>query len=286
MCQRCFGCDVCLIFNFHDLESALETAQRIWFIAVWLKVAEEISGTNLRNRANLKHVPPELSQQNQNKTQTSYRVSLSLLSLCVCVHLMREIPFVLFHFQILVFLQTTVILSFLLIISVYFSCYILPLRFKFSSLYFLFLLLQTFFFTHSSSLCFSVWPNICLSLSPFNNFSLSHLSLFIFLIPFHSKSLGTALYSLSVSLQWLTFFPSNCLSARLRLYLSVHVCVWVYVCVGMCLCVKQQQSVILRKPLCLYSRHRRSTFYILTGLFALPPDFISCIICILLAFTF
>lgn len=110
-----------------------------------MKVAEEISATNLRNHANLKHVPPELSQLNQNKTQTSYRVSLSLLSVCVCVHLMREIPFVLFHFQILVFLQTTVISSFLLIISVYFSCYILPLCFKFSSLFFLFLLLQTFF---------------------------------------------------------------------------------------------------------------------------------------------
>lgn len=93
----------------------------------------------------MKHVPPELSQLNQNKTQTSYRVFLSLLSVCVCVHLMREIPFVLFHFQILVFLQTTVISSFLLIISVYFSCYILPLCFKFSSLFFLFLLLQTFF---------------------------------------------------------------------------------------------------------------------------------------------
>lgn len=71
--------------------------------------------------------------------------------------------------------------------------------------------------------------------------SLLRSSLFIFLIPFHFKSLSAALYSLSVSLQWLTLFPSNNLSARLGNTLFVCGCV--------CVRVKQQQSVILRKLL-------------------------------------
>lgn len=108
-------------------------------------------------------------------------VSLFPFSLCVFV-CMREIPFVLFHFQILVFLQTTVISSFLLIISVYFSCYILPLCFKFSSLFFLFLLLQTFFFLLILLLVVSLCDltSVCLSLPsvifplPLESLYLSH----------------------------------------------------------------------------------------------------------------
>lgn len=173
------------------------------------------------------------------RTKTRLRlvtVSLFPFSLCVCVHLMREIPFVLFHFQILVFLQTTVISSFLLIISVYFSCYILPLCFKFSSLYFLFLLLQTFFFTHSSSLCFSVWPNICLSLSPFNNFPSPTWVSLSFSFPF-TPSLSALLCIPSVSRYsgWLSFHP---IAYRHDLgFISMCMSVCECMCGWACVCV-------------------------------------------------
>lgn len=81
-----------------------------------------------------------------------------------------------------------------------------------------------------------------------------------------------------VSVQWLittTYALSFCVWE--------YEYVWAYACACMCVCVKHQQSVILRKLLCLNSRHRHSTFNFLTTLFASPADFITCIICILLA---
>jgi len=87
-------------------------------------------------------------------------------------------------------------------------------------------------------MCFSVRPplhppvSLSLSLSTPHQFSLARSRLFIFLILVPFESLGTALYSLSVSLQWLTLFPSNSLSARLMLYLCVCVCVCAPVLAG------------------------------------------------------
>lgn len=92
------------------------------------------------------------------------------------------------------------------------------------------------------------------------------MRLFIFPIPF----LSAALYSLIVLLQWLTLFPSNALSRRLALYLCVPMCVFMGThFLRVCVCVKRHQSVILRKLLCLCSRHRRSTFHL--------PDEAACL---------
>lgn len=81
-----------------------------------------------------------------------------------------------------------------------------------------------------------------------------------------------------VSIQWL-------ISTTCALSFCACVCVCMGICLCICACVRvwHQQSVILRKLLCLNSRHRHSTFYFLTRLFASPAHFIACIICILLA---
>lgn len=94
------------------------------------------------------------------------------------------------------------------------------------------------------------------------------MRLFIFPIPF----LSAALYSLIVLLQWLTLFSVQWLiKATCALSLCAYVCVYgdalfalVWVCV-----LKRHQSVILGKLLCLYSRHRRSTFHL--------PDEAACL---------
>lgn len=69
---------------------------------------------------------------------------------------------------------------------------------------------------------------------------------------------------------WLCFRPMA-YQGDLR-FISVCICVFMgthFLCVCVCVCVKRHQSVILRKLLCLYSRHRRSTFHL--------PDEAACL---------
>lgn len=96
---------------------------------------------------------------------------------------------------------------------------------------FFFYYFKLFFFTHSSSLCFSVWPNICLSLSPFNNFPSPTWVSLSFSFPF-TPSLSALLCIPSVSRYsgWLSFHP---IAYRHDLGF-ISLCAWV--CVSVCVC--------------------------------------------------
>lgn len=119
----------------------------------------------------------------------------------------------------------------------------------------------------------SVWPFLhsIISFSPtslYRSFFLSHLVSRQYSVFPQCLVIVTDF----VSIQWLIS----------KTYALSH-CVCVSVGISLCLCIKHQQSMILRKLLCLNSRHKRSTFYFLTRVFASPADFITCIICMLLA---
>lgn len=167
---------------------------------------------------------------------------------------------VLFHFQLIVFLQTTVISSSPLIISVSLcfphSLQVLRIFLRVTSSLFIFI-------------CFCLSVFACLSLPSSVIPSLPLESLYLS----HSLSLGVS--------QRCSVFPkclvtvADFISIHISMTLSVCVCV----CVGICSCgracmyVKRQQSVILRKILCLNSRHGHSTFYFLTRPFFFTSKF-------------
>ena len=167
--------------------------------------------------------------------------------------LRREIPSVLFHFQLIVFQQTTVISSFPLIISISFH---FPLSFCFKFLFFGPLSLDNIFlsscaaflslfasvflgtFSHSVSYLFVSLP-VCLCVfrpvSPLcNSLSPSWVSL-SFSFPFTwSLSAVLGIPSVSCYSGWLCFHPVAYQHDLRFISLCMHVCV----CVGICLCVR------------------------------------------------
>lgn len=148
--------------------------------------------------------------------------SLSVYIYQVKGTLAKEIPAVcLFCFQ---FLMSAFPLShfllFLLLIWMYFG------QLQTSVLPFFPLLIKFSFRNMSQKCCsfffflrlYTVKSDCCCLL----HISASQQTLFISLIPLHLMPLSTVLYSLSVSLHWLTLFPANGLPSRL---LSLHLCV-------------------------------------------------------------
>lgn len=189
------------------------------------------------------------------------------LSVCVCVFvctsadwatLRREIPSVLFHFQLIVFQQTTVISSFPLIISISFH---FPLSFCFKFLFFGPLSLDNIFlsscaaflslfasvflgtFSHSVSYLFVSLP-VCLCVfrpvSPLcNSLSPSWVSL-SFSFPFTwSLSAVLGIPSVSCYSGWLCFHPVAYQHDLRFISLCMHVCVcvWAYACASVRTCV-------------------------------------------------